>query len=101
MSIGVVAGWLFRILLAACFFYIGSRKVAPVGMWVVIFDQMGAPRWFRDLTGTLQLTGAVLLLIPRTVFIGVWLIGCTMVGRWSHGFSCCVSHEARCFQPSF
>jgi uncharacterized membrane protein len=80
MSIGVVAGWLFRGLLAAYFLYVGSRKFAPVGMWVAIFDQMGVPRWFRYLTGTIQIVGAVLLLIPRTVLIGVWVIGCTMVG---------------------
>jgi putative oxidoreductase len=80
MSIGVVAGWVSRLVLAAYFLYVGSRKFAPTGMWVNIFAQMGAPQWFRYLTGILQIIGAVLLLIPRTVLIGVWLIGCTMVG---------------------
>ena len=80
MSIGVGAGWLFRGLLAAYFLYVGSRKFAPVGMWVVIFDHMGAPQWFRYFTGVLQITGAILLLVPRTALIGIWFIGCTMLG---------------------
>ena len=41
---------------------------------------MGVPSWLRYLTSGLQVTGAVLLLIPRTFLIGALFIGCTMAG---------------------
>jgi len=79
-SIGGAVAWLFRILIAVVFAYIGYRKLTGAAMWATIFDHIGAGQWFRYLTGTLQLTGALLLLVPGTFLIGVWFIGCTMVG---------------------
>jgi putative oxidoreductase len=48
-------------------------------MWVKLFDQIGGT-WFRYLTGLLQVTGAVLVLVPRTFLIGIVILACTMAG---------------------
>jgi uncharacterized membrane protein YphA (DoxX/SURF4 family) len=76
----LVTGWLLRVALAVFFFTVGSRTFGAHSIWVPIFNQMGAPSWLRYLTSGLQVTGAVLLLIPRTFLIGALFIGCTMAG---------------------
>lgn len=36
--------------------------------------------WFRIATGALQVGGAVLVLIPRTAWLGAAILSCTMFG---------------------
>jgi putative oxidoreductase len=72
--------WLPRVALAAVFASVGTQKFASQGMWVRVFKDIGFGQWFRYLTGAMQIGGAVLLLIPRTVAVGFILVGCTMVG---------------------
>jgi putative oxidoreductase len=49
-------------------------------MWVGIFGQIGIGQWFRYLTGAMQITGGILVCIPRGAFVGVALMACTMFG---------------------
>ena len=79
-GLDVLAIWLPRIALAIVFLNVGSQKFGADRMWVRIFDQIGVGQWFRYLTGTMQVGGAVLLLIPRTAAIGFVVVGCTMIG---------------------
>jgi putative oxidoreductase len=79
-SIGVALSWFFRVLVALYFLLVGSRKLMGDTMWVTIFEQIGAGQWFRYLTGMLQVTGALLVLIPRTFLIGMSILAATMVG---------------------
>jgi putative oxidoreductase len=72
--------WFFRLIVAAFFLYVGARKLLGATMWVTIFEQTGAGQWFRYLTGLLQISGAILLLIPRTFLVGVSVLACTMLG---------------------
>ena len=45
-----------------------------------LFDKIGLGQWFRYLTGGLEVTGAILLLIPTTEVLGGVLLVMTMVG---------------------
>ena len=72
--------WLLRVLVSACFLYVGLDKFAGGRVWVRIFDTIGVGQWFRYLTGALQLAGAILVVLPRTFLAGIGLLACTMAG---------------------
>jgi len=44
------------------------------------FDKIGWGQWVRYVTGMMQVTGGVLVLIPRTLAVGAAMLACTMVG---------------------
>ena len=72
--------WILQILAAATFLLAGGSKLAGVAPMVEMFDKIGLGQWFRYLTGGLEVTGAILLLIPGTVVLGGALLVGTMVG---------------------
>ena len=72
--------WILQILAAATFFLAGGSKLAGVAPMVEMFDRIGLGQWFRYLTGGLEVTSAILLLIPGTVVLGGALLVVTMVG---------------------
>jgi uncharacterized membrane protein YphA (DoxX/SURF4 family) len=47
---------------------------------VDLFSQIGLGQWFRVVTGVVEVTGAVALLIPGLASIGALWLGGTMVG---------------------
>jgi putative oxidoreductase len=71
---------ILQILAAAAFLLAGGSKLAGVAPMVEMFDKIGLGQWFRYLTGCLEVTGAILLLIPATVILGGALLAVTMVG---------------------
>ena len=75
-----VADWIVRILLALAFVSAGCMKLAGVPQFVALFDQIGVGQWFRLLTGTLEVAGGVMVLIPRAAAWGALLLVCVMVG---------------------
>jgi len=72
--------WILQILAAATFFLAGGSKLSGVAPMVEMFDKIGLGQWFRYLTGGLEVTGAILLLIPTTLVLGGVLLVMTMVG---------------------
>lgn len=72
--------WAPRLGVAALFAAVGASKFPSQGMWVRLFAQIGFGQWFRVFTGVLQVGGALMLLIPRTCWIGAAILSCTMVG---------------------
>jgi uncharacterized membrane protein YphA (DoxX/SURF4 family) len=76
----VLISWILRLGVAAVFLSVGADKFAADSMWVKLFDQIGFGPWFRYLTGILQVTGALLVLVPRTFLIGIGILACTMAG---------------------
>lgn len=72
--------WLLQILLAAVFLYEGIDKFSERRLWLRVFDEIGFGQWFRYFTGVVEVSGAVMLLIPRTTLIAVGLLACTMIG---------------------
>ena len=75
--------WLPRVALAIVFLLFGGLKFPAHSMYVRIFEAIGVGQWFRYVTGVIEIGGAALLLIPRTVGLGVVLLSCTMVGAVS------------------
>ena len=67
-------------LVALAFLAAGGAKLAGVAAMVQMFDKIGLGQWFRYLTGLLEVTGAIGLLIPRYAFYAGILLALVMVG---------------------
>ena len=73
--------WVLRVFLALMFLYSGASKFNPHGIfWIELFAKIGIGQWFRYFTGGLEVTCAVLLLIPKSSAIAAALLACTMAG---------------------
>ena len=57
--------WTLQVLLAAGFLMAGFPKLAGDPATVAMFEEIGAGDWLRYFVGTLELAGAVGLLVPR------------------------------------
>jgi putative oxidoreductase len=75
-----IGAWALQGLVAAAFLAAGSAKLAGVPFMVDLFQQIGLGQWFRVVTGAVEVTGAVALLIPGLASIGALWLGGTMVG---------------------
>jgi hypothetical protein len=75
-----VSLWVVRGLLALAFASAGGAKLYGVPMLVEEFQHMGLGQWFRYFTGTLELLGAVLILVPSLAAFGAVLLICIMIG---------------------
>jgi len=53
-------------------------RSAKISAWVL--QVLSAARWFRYVTGGIEVGSAVLLLIPGAALLGALLLACTMVG---------------------
>jgi putative oxidoreductase len=72
--------WILQIAVAALFLFAGTAKLTGDPMMVQLFALIGAGQWFRYVTGTIEVIGATLLLIPRLALFGALAIAVTMVG---------------------
>lgn len=72
--------WGVRGLLAAVFLLAGGLKIYGLPMMVQEFEHIGFGQWFRYLTGTLEVVGAVTILVPSLAAFGAVLLSCVMVG---------------------
>jgi len=72
--------WVPRVGLAILFASIGWSKFGSSSTWIALFNRIGWGDWFRYLAGGMQVGGALLLLLPRTVPLGAALIGATLLG---------------------
>jgi putative oxidoreductase len=75
-----VALWILQIAAAAMFLMVGYLKLSGSEQLVGLYQAIGIGQWFRYLTGTLEVAGAILLLIPRTSGLGALLLAGVMVG---------------------
>jgi uncharacterized membrane protein YphA (DoxX/SURF4 family) len=73
-----VASWVIQGLLAAAFLAAAGAKLAGVPMMVQVFDQIGLGQGFRFVTAAVEITGAVLILVPGFAAYGAVLLGATM-----------------------
>jgi uncharacterized membrane protein YphA (DoxX/SURF4 family) len=72
--------WILQIGAAGMFLMAGFSKLSGDPQMVGLFDAIGLGQWFRYLTGSLEIVGAVLLLIPRLCGLGALLLVGTMLG---------------------
>ena len=79
-KVGIVVLWIASVLLVIAFILAGSPKLLRVAVWVEKFDAWGYAPWFLVAIGGIEITGAILLLIPRLAIAGVALLGVVMLG---------------------
>jgi len=72
--------WLLQLYLAYTFFQAGYAKLTSAPIMIHIFDLIGFGQWFRYVSGVIELTGMVLVLLPRlSVLGGLWLMATMFV----------------------
>lgn len=69
-----------QVLAAAAFLVAGGSKLAGAPQMVEMFEKVGVGQWLRYVTGLLEVTGAIGLLVPRYAFYGAALLATVMVG---------------------
>ena len=72
--------WILQIAAAGMFLMVGFLKLSGNAQLVGLFEAIGLGQWFRYLTGTLEVGGAILLLIPRTSGLGALMLVGVMAG---------------------
>src|ERR1043166_1570474 len=72
--------WLPRVAVALLFFFVGKSKFGAHSSWIKTFEHIGFGQWFRYVTGTIQMLGAIAVLIPRLFPWGIVMLACTMLG---------------------
>ena len=77
---GNVFAWILSVLLALAFLLAGIPKLLSVAGWIGRFARWGYPRWFLYLIGLVELSGAILLLLPRYAIYGVGILIVVMLG---------------------
>ena len=75
-----ITTWVFRIAVGLAMVFMGALpKLTGDATSMELFEMLGQP-WARIPVGLAELVGAVLLLVPRTVFIGAAVVAGTMLG---------------------
>ena len=72
--------WCVQAVLALVFVGASSAKLTGKPEMVALFTAVGVGQWLRHVTGTLELTGAVLIMVPKTRRIGAALLATIMLG---------------------
>lgn len=81
LSRGAAAiAWTLQILLAAMFIFAGVNKLAGNPMMIQLFDAVGIGQWFRYFTGTIEVIGAMGLLLPSTAPFAALALVAVMIG---------------------
>ena len=79
--------WILQIGAAGMFLMVGFFKLTGDPQMVGLFDAIGLGQWFRYVTGSLEVLGAVLLLIPGLSGLGaLLLVGVTLGAVTTHLF---------------
>ena len=76
----LVALWVAQVALALMFLMAGGSKLAGAPAMVTLFDALGAGRWFRYVTGVIEVLSGLALLIPTGAVFGALLLIPTMIG---------------------
>ena len=71
---------ILSVLAALAFLAAGATKLGGAAAMVGVFDKVGLGQWFRYFTGTLEVAGAIGLLISRYAFYAAILLALVMVG---------------------
>jgi len=72
--------WILQIGAAGMFLMVGFLKLSGDPQMVGLFDAIGLGQWFRYVTGSLEVLGAILLLVPRLSGLGAFLLVGVMLG---------------------
>jgi uncharacterized membrane protein YphA (DoxX/SURF4 family) len=72
--------WVLQAACAAIFIFAGSKKLMADPMMVAVFAKVGIGQWFRVLTGVLEVSGGIGLLLPRFAAAAAAMLACVMAG---------------------
>jgi len=72
--------WIAQVALAAMFLVAGGSKLFGTPAMVDLFAAIGLGQWFRYVTGAIEISAAVALLIPSAALFGAILLVPTMLG---------------------
>lgn len=72
--------WILQVAAAAMIGMAGFGKLTGSPDMIGLFDAIGIGQWFRYVTGTLEVLGAVLLLVPALAGAGALLLAGVMAG---------------------
>jgi putative oxidoreductase len=75
-----VVMWVLQIAAAGMFLMVGFLKLSGNPQLVGLFEAIGLGQWFRYLTGSLEVGGAIMLLIPRLSGLGALMLAGVMIG---------------------
>ncbi|MEP6622172.1 MAG: DoxX family protein [bacterium] len=74
----VLALELTELVLAGIFLMVGGAKLVGRPDMVALFHDIGVGQWFRYATGTIEVTGAALLIVPMLSGASALLLGAVM-----------------------
>ena len=77
---GRIALWAVQLAVAAMFLLAGGSKLLGVPAMVALFDAIGIGQWFRYVTGLIEVSSAMALLVPSFAVFGALALVATMVG---------------------
>jgi putative oxidoreductase len=72
--------WTLQVLAALAFVAAGSGKLLASPDMIALFDAVGIGQWFRYITGSLEVLGALPLIVPGKTAFGAVLLACVMAG---------------------
>ena len=75
--------WCVQAVLALVFAGASWAKLTGKSEVLELFAAIGVGQWFRYVTGALELTGAVLIMLPKTRRTGAALLATIMVGAFA------------------
>jgi len=78
--IGQIALWVVQVALASMFLLAGGSKLFGAAAMVGLFDAIGIGQWFRYVTGLIEISSAVALLVPSFAVFGALALVATMIG---------------------
>jgi hypothetical protein len=76
---GLILVELIELTLAAVFFLVGGAKLIGRPDMVRLFHDIGIGQWLRYVTGTIEVTGALLLIIPFLSGVAALGLGAVMI----------------------
>ena len=75
----LIALWLTQVALAVMFLMAGGSKLVGAPAMVSLFDALGVGQWLRYVTGVIEVTAGIALLIPSVAIFGAILLLPTML----------------------
>jgi len=81
-SLKTIAFWGLKIVLALLFLAAACAKIAGAPMMIAEFGKVGLGQWFRYFTALMEISGAILLLLPGRTAIGAGILACVCIGAF-------------------
>ena len=72
--------WTLQVLVALAFVAAAAGKLLGSADMIALFDAVGVGQWFRYVTGSLEVLGALLLIVPGKTVFGAVMLASVMAG---------------------